>query len=104
MVPKWIPLGGQFWTILTGIAFVLAGVAILSAVLDVPAARLLAVMLLVFSLLALAPRIVAAPHSHVAWGGNAYNLAAVGAVWILAASLARRREQRQDPGQPATDS
>jgi len=25
LVPKWMPLGGDFWTVLTGIAFVLAG-------------------------------------------------------------------------------
>lgn len=102
MVPKWIPFGGDFWTMLTGLAFVLAGVAILSAVLDVLAARLLAVMLLMFSLFALAPLPFASPHNHAAWGGNAYNLAAVGAVWIFAASLVSRRAHRQGQGQPAT--
>ncbi|HEX4773848.1 MAG TPA: hypothetical protein VH351_23645, partial [Bryobacteraceae bacterium] len=30
MVPKWMPLGGGFWAILSGIAFILAGIAILS--------------------------------------------------------------------------
>jgi len=41
--------GGNFWAILTGTAFALAGIAILSGILDVLAARLLALMLLVFS-------------------------------------------------------
>jgi uncharacterized membrane protein len=98
MVPKWMPLGGTFWTVLTGIAFVLAGIAILSGILDVLAARLLALMLLVFSALALAPLIVAYPHDHEAWGGNAYNLAAVGAAWIFAEWIAGRHAERGHDG------
>jgi hypothetical protein len=74
----------------TGICFVLAGLAILSGILDVLAARLLALMFLVFNLVALPPFIFANPHRHAAWGGNAYNLAAVASAWILAASLANR--------------
>ena len=93
MVPKWMPLGTEFWTVLTGIAFVLAGVSILSGVLDVIAAKLLALMLLVFSALALAPLPFASLDDHVAWGANAYNLAAVGATWIFAKSLASRRQE-----------
>lgn len=90
MIPKWMPFGGSFWAELTGIAFVLAGLAMLSKVLDVLAARLLALMLLIFSALVLAPMIFAYPHNHIAWGGNAYNLAAVGATWICADWLATR--------------
>ncbi|MGH9517468.1 MAG: hypothetical protein ACRD3P_17510 [Terriglobales bacterium] len=91
MVPKWMPFGGALWIVLTGIAFVLAGLAILSGILDVLAARLLALMLLIFSALVLAPMIFALPHNHIAWGGNAYNLAAVGAAWIVADWLATPR-------------
>lgn len=90
-VPKWMPWGADFWTILTGICFVLAGLAVLVRILDVVAARLLALMLLVFSALVLSPEPFTSPHNHVAWGANAYNLAAVGAVWIFAESLANRR-------------
>jgi hypothetical protein len=61
--------------------------------LDVIAAKLLALMLLVFSALALAPLPFASLHDHVAWGANAYNLAAVGATWIFAKSLASRRQE-----------
>jgi uncharacterized membrane protein len=93
-VPKWMPLGGDFWTIATGICFVLAGLAILSGILDVLAARLLALMLLVFSALTLVPMIFLFPHRHDVWGGNAYNLAAAGAALILAESLARRHTER----------
>jgi len=75
--------------------FALAGIAILSGILDVLAARLLARMLLVFSVLVLAPGPLAHPRNHVAWGSNAYNLAAAGAAWIFAESIAMRRRERQ---------
>jgi uncharacterized membrane protein YphA (DoxX/SURF4 family) len=91
MVPKWMPLGGKVWAILTGIAFVAAGIAMLTRILDELAARLLALMLLIFSVLVLAPAPVARPHEHVAWGSNAYNLAATGAAAIFAESIAMRR-------------
>jgi uncharacterized membrane protein YphA (DoxX/SURF4 family) len=92
-VPKWMPFGREFWTIVTGICFILAGVAILSGILDVLAARLLALMLLIFSALTLAPNIFVFPHRHDVWGGNAYNLAAVGAALIFADSMAKRHTQ-----------
>jgi uncharacterized membrane protein len=99
MVPRWMPLGGNIWAILTGVAFVAAGVAILSQALDLLAARLLALMLLVFSVLVLAPNPVARPHNHIAWGSNAYNLAAIGAAAIFAESIAiRRRRHADSPG------
>ncbi len=92
LVPKWLPPSQGFWVVLTGVAFVLAGIAILSALLDVLAARLLALMLLVFSAIVLAPQLSVFPHSKDAWDANAYNLAAVAAVWIFAQWLAVRRE------------
>jgi hypothetical protein len=97
MIPKWMPLGGAFWVVLTGIAFVLAGLAIISGVLDILAAWLLGAMLLVFSALALVPRIFARPHNHVSWGANAYNLTAMGAAWIIAEWLADRQKLVQHP-------
>jgi uncharacterized membrane protein len=93
MVPKWMPLGGNVWAILTGIAFVAAGIAMLSRVLDLLAARLLALMLFVFSVLVLAPAPLARPHNHVAWGSNAYNMAAVGAAAMFAEWIAVRRRE-----------
>jgi hypothetical protein len=102
-VPKWMPLSATFWTVLTGIAFVLAGLAIISGVLDVLAAQLLGLMLLIFSVLVLTPPIFASPHDHAAWGANAYNLTAVGAAWIVADWLASRRQsvQNQQSAKPA---
>lgn len=100
IVPKRLPLGGDFWAVLTGICFVLAGIAILAGILDVLAARLLGLMLLVFSALVLAPLVFASPNDHLAWGGNAYNLAAVGAAWIFADSMAKRHGERQQSANP----
>lgn len=91
MIPKWMPPGPTFWAVLTGVAFVLAGLAIIARVRDVLAGRMLGTMLLVFSVLALGPPIFAAPHDHVSWGANAFNLTAVGAAWIFAEWLAGRR-------------
>jgi len=99
LIPKWLPFGPTFWAVLTGIAFVLAGVAIISGVLDVLAASLLGLMLLVFSALALAPLIFSFPRAHGAWGANAYNLTAIGSAWVVAEWLTTR--QRTLPDQPA---
>jgi uncharacterized membrane protein YphA (DoxX/SURF4 family) len=96
MIPQWMPLGGTFWAVLTGIAFVLAGLGIVSGVLDVLAAKLLGLMLLVFSVVAITPIIFDSPHDHTAWGGNAYNLTAVGAAWIVADWLEARRQSVQN--------
>jgi len=95
-VPKWMPLGGAFWTILTGICFLLAGLAILLGIQDVLAARLLALMFFAFNLIALPPFIFAHPNKHGAWGGNAINLAFVGASLIFADAIASRRKQVKD--------
>ena len=95
-VPTWMPLGQEFWVIVTGICFVLAGLAVLSGRLDVLAARLLALMFLVFNLVILPTFIVADPKNHAAWGGYAYNLAAVAAAWILGDSLASCYRQREN--------
>lgn len=90
MVPGWMPLGLEFWVYFTGVAFVLAGIAFLTQLADVLAARLLALMLLIFSAFALVPIVFAYPHSQIAWGSNAYNLLAVASAWILACWFAQR--------------
>jgi uncharacterized membrane protein len=89
-VPKWIPLGQPFWVVLTGICFVLAGLAIVSKIQDVLAARMLGLMFLVFNAFALPQFIFADPKDHAAWGGNAFNLVLVAACWIYAEAVAGR--------------
>ncbi len=87
MIPGWLPFSGTFWTVITGLAFVAAGMSIMSGILEGIATRLLGLMLLIFSVTVLTPGIFAQPHSHVAWGGDAYNIAAMGSVWMFAGWL-----------------
>jgi uncharacterized membrane protein YphA (DoxX/SURF4 family) len=96
MVPMWIPPSQYFWAAVTGVAHLLAGVAILSGVLAVLASRLLTLMLVSFGALVWAPAIIAQPREHMAWAGNAINLALIGAAWVAADSIANRRKRVQD--------
>jgi uncharacterized membrane protein len=89
IVPHWMSFG-YFWAALTGIAFILAGSAICSGRLDVLAARLLALMLLLFAGFVEAPPILARLHDQPTWGAAVYNVSAVGACWIFAEFLASR--------------
>lgn len=103
MVSKWMPPGQQFWAVATGVAHLLAGIAILSGVLAVLASRLLSVMLVGFGALVWAPSLFADPRVHMVWAGNAINLALVGAAWVVAHSIASRQKQvqyRQDSTPP----
>ena len=93
IVPQWMPFG-IFWAALTGIAFILAGIAICSGIMDVSAARLLALMLLLFEGLVEAPPILIRLHDQPTWGAAVYNLTAIGACWIFAEFLT----SRVDPG------
>src|SRR6202012_1751673 len=54
IVPHWMGFG-HFWAGSTGLAFILAGAAICSGIQDILAARLLALMLLLFEGLVEAP-------------------------------------------------
>jgi uncharacterized membrane protein YphA (DoxX/SURF4 family) len=93
MVPNWIPPGQKFWAVATGVAHLLAGVAILTGVLDVLGSRLLTLMLAIFGALVWAPALFAQPREHMVWAGNAINLALMGAAWAVADSIARHRQQ-----------
>lgn len=93
-VPHWVPFG-NFWTVLTGIAFVLAGSAIVSGIRDLLAARLLMLMLFLFELMVEIPPVFVQPHNQGAWGGAVYNLTAIGACWIFVESVASRRQAAQ---------
>jgi hypothetical protein len=83
IVPQWMSFG-YFWAALTGIAFFLAGCAICSGIMDVMAARLLALMLLLFEGFVEIPPIFVRLHNEAAWGAAVYNLVAIGACWIFA--------------------
>jgi uncharacterized membrane protein len=89
IVPHWMSFG-YFWVGLTGIAFMLAGIAICSGKMDVLAARLLALMLLLFEGLVEVPPVFIRLHNQATWGAAVYNLTAIGACLIFADFLARR--------------
>jgi uncharacterized membrane protein len=92
IVPQWMPFG-YFWAALTGIAFILAGIAICSGIKDVLALRLLALMLLLFEGLVEAPPIYIRLHDLGTWGAAVYNVTAIGACWIFAEFLASRADR-----------
>src|ERR1700723_3210176 len=92
IVPHWMSFG-YFWAVLTGIAFFLAGSAICLGIMDVPAARLLALMLLLFEGLVEAPPIFIRLHDQATWGAAVYNVAAIGACWIFAEFRASRADR-----------
>ena len=94
IVPHWMSFG-YFWAGMTGIAFILAGVAICSGIMDVLAARLLALMLLLFEGFVEIPPIFIRLHNQATWGAAVYNLAAIGACWIFAEFFASRADQRR---------
>ena len=91
IVPKWLPFGPA-WAALTGVAFLLAGIAICLRRLDVLAARLLALMLLVFEFLVEIPPVFVRLHNQETWGAAVYNAAAIGALWIFAEFVVSRRQ------------
>ena len=92
IVPHWMSFG-YFWAGLTGVAFFLAGCAICSGIMDVLAARLLALMLLLFEGFVEVPPIFIRLHDQRTWGAAVYNVAAIGACLIFAEFLASRAER-----------
>lgn len=94
IVPHWMSFG-YFWAGLTGIAFILAGGAICSGIMDVLAARLLALMMLLFEGFVEIPPIFIRLHNQATWGAAVYNVTAIGACWIFAEFLTSRVDRRQ---------
>ena len=90
---------GEFWAALTGISFLLAGLAICLKRRDVLAARLLALMLLLFEFLVEIPPIFIRSHNQATWGAAVYNLAAIGACWIFAEFLGRADRESVSPAE-----
>jgi hypothetical protein len=86
---------GHFWAGSTGLAFILAGAAICSGIQDILAARLLALMLLLFEGLVEAPPVFIRLHDLPTWGAAVYNVTAIGACWIFAEFLASRADRRR---------
>jgi uncharacterized membrane protein len=88
LVPKWLPPTQVFWGYATGIAFVAAGIAILTGMQARLAAILVTVMLACLGVLANGPMLLADHANHMNWIESAVNLAVTGAAWVVADSLA----------------
>ena len=93
-VPHWVPFP-VFWAVLTGFAFLLAGIAIVWRIQDVLAARLLGLMLLLFEAAVEIPPVFAQPHNQVAWGAAVYNVTAIGACLMFSEFVISRRQTDQ---------
>lgn len=104
LVPNWLWPSQMFWADFTGVAAVAAGLGILSGVLALLAARLLALMYIIFGVFVHAPLLVANPANHRHWIENALNLALVGAALIVAESLVRTGHARAAPLRGGTRS
>lgn len=87
-VPAWMPLGGQFWAVLTGVAHLATAVAILSGVWALQAARTATLMYLGFGLLGWGTRLFAHPTDHYVWGGEVVSFVLVAAAWMIGDSIA----------------
>jgi uncharacterized membrane protein YphA (DoxX/SURF4 family) len=87
LVPKWLPPGQEFWGYATGIAHVVAGVAILTGVQARLAAILLTAMYASFTPLVHVPALMADHSSYFNWTENALNIALTGVAWVVADSL-----------------
>jgi len=99
-VPHWIPPSGRFWAAFTGVAHILAGLAIVSGVLALLAARLLTVMIFVFGILVWLPGVYAQPHVHMMWSGNAINFALLAAAWTISDAIAAVQKQKRTAEPP----
>ena len=104
IVPQWMGFR-YFWAGITGVAFILAGIAICTGIKDVLAARLLALMLLLFEGLVEIPPIFVRLHNQATWGAAVYNVTAIGACLIFAESLvSRANRERVDTSEDLTIS
>lgn len=86
-VPKWMPLGGMFWAVSTGVSHLLVAVAILSGIWALLAARLGTLMYFGFGLLGWGTFVLAQP-SHFTWGGVVIDMILVAAIWMIGDSIA----------------
>jgi uncharacterized membrane protein len=93
LVPKWLPLSGEFWGYATGIAHIAAGIAIITRVQARLAAILLTIMYASFTPLVHLPMLFGKPGDHFIWSENALNLILTGVAWIVADSLAHGSKQ-----------
>lgn len=92
LVPRWIPFP-VFWAYLTGAAFILAAISIVTLVQARLAAFLVGITMLVFVLVMDMPGVVAQPGNRFFWALALRQLAFSGGAFALAMSLSRGRRR-----------
>lgn len=104
-IPEWIPPSQMFWAYVTTIGFFLAAGAILSGIMAPLASRLITAEIVGFEMLVWIPKLVASPHDHFTWAGNAICVALAGAPWVVSDSICRAAAAKRAPAQtePATE-
>lgn len=88
-IPKWLPPSQMFWAYVTTIGFFLAAISIISGIMAPLASRLVTAEIVAFEILVWIPKLVAGPHDHFNWAGNAISVALAGAPWVIADSICR---------------
>ena len=88
LVPTWLPPSQVFWGYVTGVAFLAAGLAILTRIQARLAAILLTAMLGTFTVLVHIRILVADHRTQFNWTELALNVTLLGAAWIVADSFA----------------
>ena len=91
LVPKWIPLGQNFWAWATTVALFLAAIALLSGRFALLAAQLTTAMLIGFEVLIWLPVCFRNVHNIFNWSENLETLAIAGAAWVVADYLSQKR-------------
>jgi uncharacterized membrane protein YphA (DoxX/SURF4 family) len=88
-IPKWLPPSQMFWAYVTTIGFFLAAIAIISDIMAPLASRLVAAEIAAFEVLVWIPKLLAGPHDHFNWAGNAISFALAGAPWVVSDFICR---------------
>ena len=89
LIPKWLPLGQEFWAYATGVFHIMAGVAIITGIQARLAAHLAALMYALFIPLVFVPTLMAEPTSF-RWTELATTIVLIGVALTVAESLKRR--------------
>jgi uncharacterized membrane protein YphA (DoxX/SURF4 family) len=106
LVPGWIPGSGLFWTYLTAIAFIAAGISLAANVLTRWAGFMLGLMFMLWVLVLHGPRVVSPRRSHDPdeWSSALIAVAIWGGSWIAASALSQEAPARASvPGPQAVE-
>ena len=96
LVPSWL-FGRVFWANFVGVAFLAAGLSILTGVWATLGASWLGAMFLLWVVMLHAPRVATAPHDSNEWTSAIVALAMAGGAFLVAASFDRGRAESARP-------